>query len=88
MLGAGGALVLIGTLAYALGEGWNIVDAFYFAVATLTTANGADPDLVLDNRWLKLFTALYLLVGIGMLVEIVRRLGAAFVATRTGKGRE
>ncbi len=35
----------------------------------------ADPDPVLDDRWLKLFTILYQLIGIGILVEILRRLG-------------
>ena len=34
MFGAGLTLVVIGTVSYALGQGWNVVDAFYFAVAT------------------------------------------------------
>lgn len=71
---AGVALTLIGTVTYALGAGWNVVDAFYFAVATLTTTSVADPDLVLDDRSLKLFTVLFQLIGIGVLVEILRRL--------------
>jgi hypothetical protein len=69
-------------LAYALGQGWNVVDALYFAVATLTTTSVSDPELVLTDRWLKLFTVFYILIGIGVLVEIVRRLGFAFVAVR------
>ena len=56
-------------MTYSLGSGWNVVDALYFAVATLTTTSVADPDLVLQDGWLKLFTVLYLLVGIGILVE-------------------
>jgi Na+/H+ antiporter NhaD/arsenite permease-like protein len=51
-------------------------------VSTLTTTSVADPDLVLESRWLKVFTVLYLLVGIGVLVELLRRLGFAFVAIR------
>jgi hypothetical protein len=42
----------------------------------------ADPELVLEHRWMKVFTVFYLLIGIGILVEILRRLGAAFVAVR------
>jgi hypothetical protein len=80
---AGALLVAIGTLTYTLGAGWNVVDALYFAVATLTTTSVSDPDLVLQDGWLKLFTVFYLLVGIGILVEILRRLGLAFVAVRT-----
>jgi hypothetical protein len=75
-------LAEIGTVTYALGSGWNVVDALYFAVATLTTTSVADPDLVLQDGWMKLFTILYQLVGIGILVEILRRLGIAFVAVR------
>jgi Ion channel len=82
VFGAGVLLVVIGTLTYALGSGWNVVDALYFAVATLTTTSVTDPDLVLQDGWLKLFTVFYLLIGIGILVEILRRLGAAFVVVR------
>jgi len=82
VLSGGAVLVLIGTVAYALGAGWNVVDAFYFAVSTLTTTSVADPDLVLEDRWLKVFTVFYQLVGIGILVEVLRRLGYAFVAIR------
>ena len=77
-----GVLLVIGTVTYSLGSGWNIVDGLYFAVATLTTTRVSDPDLVLQDGWLKLFTVFYLLVGIGILVEILRRLGLAFVEVR------
>jgi hypothetical protein len=82
VFGAGVTLTIVGTLSFALGEEWNVVDAFYFSVSTLTTTSVADPDLVLDHRWIKVFAVLYQLVGIGVLVEILRRLGAAFVVVR------
>jgi hypothetical protein len=88
VLSAGLALILTGTLAYAVGEGWNLVDALYFAVATLTTTSVADPDLVLNERWLKIFTVFYLLIGIGVLVEILRRLGMSFVAVSSKESKE
>jgi hypothetical protein len=68
VFGAGMTLVFIGTL--------------YFAVATLTITSVSDPDLVLDKPWIKLFTVFCILIGIGILVEILRRLGIAFVAVR------
>ncbi len=77
---AAAILIAIGTVVYALGEGWNIVDGFYFAVATLTTSSIADPSLELTDPWLKVFTAFYILIGIGILVEVVRRLGFGFVS--------
>jgi hypothetical protein len=76
------ALLVIGTLAYALGADWSVIDALYFAVATLTTTSVADPDLVLEGQWLKLFAIFFQRVGIGILVEILRRLGYAFVVVR------
>jgi ion channel len=84
---AGVVLVGIGTATYAVGASWNVVDAVYFAVSTLTTTSVVDPDLVLDDRWLKIFTILYQLVGIGILVEILRRLGIAVVAVQTQQRR-
>jgi hypothetical protein len=81
------ALVVIGTLTYALGQGWSPVDALYFAVCTLTTSSVADPDLELTRAWLKVFTILYILTGIGILVELARRLGLAFIASRAAGGR-
>jgi Ion channel len=79
---AGMFFVLVGTVTYTLGAGWHIVDALYFAVSTLTTTSVSDPDLVLDDRWLKLFTIFYQLIGIGILVEVLRRLGTAAVVVR------
>lgn len=82
VLSAGILLVAIGTVTYTLGNDWRLVDGFYFAVATLTTSSIADPGLVLDDAWMKIFTVFYILIGIGILVEIVRRLGFAFVEVR------
>jgi hypothetical protein len=86
LLAVGAVLVVLGTITYTLAEDWHVVDAFYFAVSTLTTTSVADPSLVLEHRWTKVFTVFYLLVGIGILVEILRRLGMAFVAVRAGHG--
>jgi len=80
--GAAFALVLTGTVVYTLGEGWRLVDGFYFAVCTLTTSSIADPDLALTHDSLKIFTALYILTGIGILVELARQLGVGFVKMR------
>ncbi len=80
--GAAVTLILVGTVAYSLGEGWSVVDGFYFAVCTLTTSSIADPNLTLTHEALKLFTVLYVLTGIGILVELARELGVGFVKER------
>ena len=82
VFGAGILLVVVGSLTYTLSQDWNVVDSFYFSVSTLTTTSVSDPDLVLQDGWLKVFTVLYQLIGIGILVEILRRLGIAFITVR------
>lgn len=78
------SLVITGTIVYSLGEGWSVVDGFYFAVCTLTTSSIADPNLTLTSEGLKVFTAFYVLTGIGILVEVARQLGVGFVQLRHG----
>jgi ion channel len=85
ILAAGLTLIALGTITYTLANDWSVIDSFYFSVATLTTSTPADPDLVLADGWMRLFTACYTLLGIGVLVEVARRLGVSFIAVR---GRE
>lgn len=82
ILSAGLVLIVIGTVAYSLGGGWSVVDGLYVAVATLTTSSILDPKLTITDPWLKVFTAGYVLVGIGILVEVARRLGMGFMTAR------
>ena len=79
ILGSAVTLIVVGTLAYTFGEDWSLVDGFYFAVATLTTSSIADPELVITNSWLKVFTIFYILIGIGIMVEVARQLGVALI---------
>lgn len=76
---AGLFLILLGTMTYSLNQHWSIIDAFYFSVATLTTTGVADPHLTITSEPLKLFTALYVLIGIGVLVELIHQLGLSYV---------
>jgi hypothetical protein len=80
--GAAVFLIIVGTGVYSLGEGWNVGDGFYFAVCTLTTSSIADPSLTLTHETLKIFTAFYVLTGIGILVELARELGVGFIKMR------
>jgi hypothetical protein len=82
ILGAAALLVMVGTVTFTLGNGWSVVDGFYVAVATLTTSSVLDPKLTVTDPWLKIFIAGYVLVGIGILVEVARRLGMGFIAAR------
>src|SRR5262245_7059450 len=83
VLGAAVLLIVIGTVPFPLGnDDWSIADGFYVAVATLTTSSVLNPKLTISDPWLEIFTAAYVLLGIGILVEVVRRLGMAFIAAR------
>ena len=81
VLAAALVLVVIGTITFTLAAGWSVVDGFYVAVATLTTSSILDPKLTITDPWLKIFTAAYVL-GIGILVEVARRIGMGFIAAR------
>jgi voltage-gated potassium channel len=87
IFGTGVLLVIVGTLTYTTSQDWSLVDGFYFAVATLTTSSIADPDLVITGGPIKIFTVFYILVGIGILVELVRQLGFAYVEVRRERKR-
>ncbi len=66
------SILAVGTVTYHYTEGWGWVDALYFSVSTLTTLGvaGLQPTSVGS----KLFTILYLLVGIGILLGFVNAL--------------
>ena len=76
------ALVVHPTVTYTTSQHWSLVDGFYFAITTLTTSSIADPHLTITGAPIKIFTAFYILVGIGILVELARQLGFAYVEVR------
>jgi len=80
------SLIALGTIVYSASEGWSVFDSFYFAVCTLTTSNVSDPHLVLTSEPIRTFTAFYLLIGLGVLVETARQIGIWYVKTRSEHG--
>lgn len=72
ILGATRALALVvltGTCFYALVEHWPVPESLYFSVITLTTVGYGDmyPTSLLS----KMFTMLYVLIGVGLVFHIV-----------------
>ena len=59
-------LLGIGTFFYAHAEGWSYFDALYFSVTTLTTIGYGD--LHPTHTISKVFTMIYILVGVGSLL--------------------
>ncbi|MDH3229598.1 MAG: potassium channel family protein [Alphaproteobacteria bacterium] len=61
-----------GTLFYSNVEGWNVIDALYFSVITLTTVGYGD--LHPTTPISKIFTVLYIFIGIGIIMAFIERL--------------
>lgn len=62
-------LLLSGTLFYTQIEHWRALDAFYFSVTTLTTIGFGDLAPKTDVG--KLFTILFIFVGVGTLLGFI-----------------
>jgi voltage-gated potassium channel len=60
------SLLLVGALFYTLVEGWSVVDAVYFSAMSLATVGYGD--VVPETDAGKVFTVVYVLAGIGILV--------------------
>ena len=54
-------------------------------VGAAATSSIADPNLTLTHEALKIFTAFFVLTGIGILVELARQLCVGFVKLREEK---
>ena len=72
-----GALILTGTVFYWLTEGWTIVQAFYFSVITLTTVGYGDFSPTTAGT--QIFTVVYILLGIGVLVALLTSIAQAYI---------
>ncbi len=65
-------LLIIGTIFYNRVEGWSLLDSFYFTVVALTTVGFGDfsPETTVG----KLFTVVYLIIGLGLLSSFIIQL--------------
>jgi len=70
--------VLGGTIFYATEEGWGWIDAAYVSVITLGTLS--DPRFVPHSILGKIFTMVYVLGGIGLMLAFVTRLAAVMIS--------
>ena len=75
--------ILSGTVFYWLVEGLRPVDSLYFSVCTLTTVGYGDFAPKTDAG--KLFTIVYVLIGVGMMLSLVTRVAGQAVQSRVDK---
>jgi voltage-gated potassium channel len=70
--------LILGTVFYVIVEGWSLVDAVYFCSMSLATVGYGD--VVPDTDVGKVFTVVYVLCGIGVLVSFFTALTAKTLA--------
>lgn len=61
--------IVVGTFVYHYTEGWSWMDSYYFAVMTLSTVGYGDFNP--KTTFSKIFTILYVLGGLGILLNFV-----------------
>lgn len=75
--------ILIGTISYHYLEGWSFIDSFYFSVLTLTTVGYGD--LVPSTETSKLFSAVYILIGVSLFFYGLFSIGEHVIQERMAK---
>jgi voltage-gated potassium channel Kch len=77
--------LLSGTFFYHGVEGWSLLDAFYFSAITLTTVGYGD--LSPSTTVSKIFTVVYLFVGIGLILGVVNTVSSRALEIQGEKSR-
>ena len=78
------SLLVSGTTFFSLVENWSVVDAFYFSVTTLTTVGFGDPAPATAAG--KIFTILYIFVGLGVIGGFINVLAKHTFARQRRRG--
>jgi voltage-gated potassium channel len=79
------SLLIVGTVFYMLVEGWDVVDAVYFCAMSLATVGFGD--VVPETDAGKVFTVVYVLAGIGILVAFFSALASKTLALQADRRR-
>jgi len=76
-------VLILGSIVYHYLEGWNWLDSLYFSVITLTTVGYGDFAPQTDGG--KIFTIIYIIVGIGIILSFVDSVYNHFSQTTTDR---
>lgn len=78
-----GLLLLAGTVFFHYVEGWRWLDATYFSLITLTTVGYGDFSPKTDAG--KIFTMIYIVIGLGVLSSFVVMIAERLPDSRPGR---
>ena len=78
------SLLVSGTTFFTLVEGWSVLDSLYFSVTTLTTVGFGDP--APTTALGKIFTIVYIFVGLGVLGGFINILAKHTFARQRRRG--
>lgn len=73
-------LIGAGTVMFHYLEDWTWAESFYFSVATLTTVGYGDIHPTTDES--RIVTALFILVGVGIVIAALTSIGSRYLATQ------
>ena len=73
-----GLILLSGTIFYHSVEGWSWIDALYFSATTISTVGLGD--LSPQTELGKLFTVIYIFVGVGVFVTLFAQFARALLS--------
>ena len=79
-------LLATGTIFYWWWEDWTVLDSLYFSVITLTTIGYGD--LAPTRAPTKIFTIVYVLIGLGVLLSFLSIVGQYAIDARVEKQRK
>jgi len=77
-----GFFIAFGTLSFhALEKDWTWIQSFYFTIVTLTTVGYGDLHPSTDSS--RLFTAIFILLGVTIVVSSISFVGSGYLQRRT-----
>ena len=72
-----GLILLSGTIFYRSVEGWSWIDSLYFSATTISTVGYGD--LSPKTEFGKLFTVIYISVGVGVFITVFTQFARALL---------
>jgi len=73
-------MIVIGTVCYHFLEHWSWITSLYFVVATLATVGYGDVHPTNDVT--RLFTVVFILVGVGIAAAAITTIGSRYITRR------